>query len=594
MNISKTKWFNFFIFPGTVKYLFALVSCLVVVSYLGALTPGMITDLPKNYENETAFYNSLWSLFFLFCAVYINRVAYQVTLNKYMKLLMKNARKTCYSKWLHSFDVQTEKEQRSERYPQGEVISRIMNDTEALRELMTSGSFGIFIDFFFVVSCLVAFISLNLVSGLFLTAAEIIASVLLVWGSRYMRDIFLDVRKSRGYLFRTVANVVGGIKETFYTKHDNYASKKGEIVFDDFLKKQLVANIWDAGYYSVAESLYPLLLALVVFIFPYSQITEAAIIFGVVDLIQRSINPVKSVASRIANIQRAYSGIIRISEFMNDLDTLHTSKGRAEIKRRVLKSFRVKVDHFEYPKNEEEKDKSEKKNFALKEISFDAAPGTLVGIVGPSGCGKSTLLNIMAANIIPKQAKIEVECAETKEIVTFPGNTIEDIIDYRDNIGIVSQDSHIFSESVQFNITMSNKDSASFEDFWTWIKEQIPYLNSWGISPKDILDQKMLSMGQKQLLAAVRSCYLKKNIVLFDEISSGLDSEVELALRKVVLLIQESSLTFIVAHRLETIIQANKILIMDKGEVIDSGTHESLQTSSQLYNQFLSELSQSH
>jgi ATP-binding cassette subfamily B protein len=114
-----------------------------------------------------------------------------------------------------------------------------------------------------------------------------------------------------------------------------------------------------------------------------------------------------------------------------------------------------------------------------------------------------------------------------------------------------------------------------------------------GVSTHEKIIPSKLSLGQKQLLAGVRACYLKKNIVFFDEISSALDSELELALRKCILLIQEFSLTIIVAHRVETIINADKILVMEKGRVINSGKHAELLSESQVYQEFIRELSHS-
>ena len=562
--------------------------CFIITSILGALTPQMISNLSRTYKSEFEFYQSLWALGYLFLGVYLNRVVYQLSINKYVQLLMQNSRLSCYEKWLHTYDVSSSKQSGEERYPQGEIISRIMNDTEALRELMTSGTFGIFIDVFFVLSCLVSFITLNRVSGVFLSLFEIIASFLLIWGSQYMRQVWMEVRKSRANMSRLLSNMVGGIKETYYTRHENYASKRGEKVFKDFLNKQLTANVWDAGYYSVAESLYPILLAFLVFLFPYSKITEAAIIFAVIDLIQRSIGPIKDVAAKIANIQRAYSGLYRIDEFLNDLDEGHSSKdykGQGIIE--VLEVM-VDVKNFQFPTKVESNDEIP---FSLKDITFTALTGELVGIVGLSGCGKSTLLNIMAANIYPEEGGVYLK--STGLTLSFPGDTVEDIIHYREQVGIVSQDSHIFSDTVAFNIVMNRDIPESFNVFWNSVKEKIPYLKSWGINPEDKLDQRSLSLGQKQLLAAIRSCYLKKPIVLFDEISSGLDGELELALREMVLMIQSNSLTFIVAHRLETIIKADKILVLDKGRLVESGTHGFLIENSQVYQQFLNELSHS-
>ena len=99
-----------------------------------------------------------------------------------------------------------------------------------------------------------------------------------------------------------------------------------------------------------------------------------------------------------------------------------------------------------------------------------------------------------------------------------------------------------------------------------------------------------LSMGQKQLISALRSCYLKKPIVLFDEISSGLDSELEEALRKLVLLIQKNSLTVIVAHRVETIVNAGQILVMKDGKLDGVGTHSELLNENATYQEFISQV----
>ena len=253
-----------------------------------------------------------------------------------------------------------------------------------------------------------------------------------------------------------------------------------------------------------------------------------------------------------------------------------------------LEEVLVDIKHFEYPRKASQEDEVP---FNLKDIKFTALPGELVGIVGLSGCGKSTLLNMMAANIVPQEGGIYLK--SPGETLSFPGETAHDIIGYREQVGIVSQDSHIFSDTVAFNICMERETPESLASFWKDVCEQIPYIRHWGLALEDKLDQRGLSMGQKQLLAAIRSCYLKKPIVLFDEISSGLDGELELALRKMVLLIQKNSLTFIVAHRLETIIEADKIIVLEDGRLKDSGTHETLLENSHVYQQFLAELSHS-
>jgi ATP-binding cassette subfamily B protein len=586
MSTSKIKWSNFFLFEGS-KIIIGFVSiCLVISAVLGGLVPPMIADLSTSYNDEDLFFLSIRNLLFLFLGVYVNRSVYQLGINKYVKLLVQNVRSWCYEKWLLSYEISDQDNGHEEKYPQGEVISRIINDTESLRELVTSGTFGIFIDLFFVVSCMLSFVKINSVMGLSLVVSQVLAAILLVWGSKYMRTVFLSVRHSRGNVYKTVANLVGGVDETYFTNHGNYASKKSEVVFDDYLGKILKSNVWDSGYYSIAESLYPLLLALVVLVFPFSGITQAAIILVIVDLIQRSIGPVKDIAGKIANVQRAASGVDRISEFIGDLDR-SVSSPRQFIKREDhINHMNISVDEFSYPIR-----KDDDKPFSLNDINFSADKGDVIGIVGISGCGKSTLLKILSGNILAKKANIELT-GNQNEVIRFPGSSFDDVVRYRELVGIVSQDSHIFSESVAFNICLKEKTPESFYNFWKWVEDRIPYIkNVWNITPETVLDQKTISLGQKQLLAAIRSCYLKKPVVLFDEVSSGLDSELELALREVVELIQEQSLTFVVAHRLETVIGANQILVMDDGKIIDRGVHHELFERCSIYRQFLDELS---
>jgi len=591
MSTSKNKWYNLFLFSGSKLTLGFVFTCLLTSSYLGILTPKLISNLSRTYQDESAFKAALLSLFINFSAVYINRVVYQLSVNKYVRLLIQYARTQTYARWLSS------NEHDSEKYPQGEILSRIMSDTEAIRDLITSGSFGIFIDLCFVISCLVGFISLHQFSGFFISGSELLATILLIWGSRLMRDIFMRLRNSQAKVNRVTANVLGGFHQMYYTRHNQYSSRKSNEAFDDFLEKQNQANNMDAAYYALAESLYPILLALVIFVFPYAGLTEAALIFAIVDLIQRSINPIKEISGKIANIQRAFTGIDRIQNFLTDMP-LKPFQTPFKISRNKLIVMDVNIPFFSYPprsnRESEEKIIDSKEGFYLEDIHFQGKPGELIGIVGLSGCGKSTLLNILAGNVIASQANVKLKLEGEKKLYEL---NLLDLDLYRQEVSIVSQESHIFSESLYFNITLKSNPNANelheFDMSWKKLEESIPYLKTMRLNASEKIHPSQLSLGQKQLLAGVRACYLKKNVVFFDEISSALDSDLELALRKCILIIQEFSLTIIVAHRVETIVAADKILVMEKGRIIQSGNHSELLNSSRVYQDFIQELSHS-
>lgn len=585
MTTLKNSWSDYIILKNK-KYLIGLIFLSIAISsYLGFLTPRLISELYDSYSKPGTFDGVVWSLGLVFAAEYFIQVVYNLAINKYMQHLIQHVRSVSYSNWILSYESIGGSD--DHKYPLGEVLARLISDTEALMELVGSGSFKIFIDFAFIISCLVSFLSLNTIAGGFLITAEIIACALLVWGSRYMARIYMEVRKSTGVMSRSLANLVGGIRMTYFTPNKDYASNKAYDVFEDFLRKQLKANVWDASYFSIAESLFPVLLALLVVVFPYSQIVEMAILAAIIDLIQRSISPIKDASAKISSIQRAKTGLVRIQEFNRDLQLQPASQFDDNFTTSTFKKLEVEIKSFEYP--QKKKDDS----FALKDIAFQAGAGELIGIVGMSGSGKSTVLKILSTDILCESATITMT-TDTNETICFHGANPNELAQYKRQVSIVSQDSHVFSETLQFNITLGEGNDDDFAHFWQRIQSEIPYLKNWSVGPETIIDPKLLSLGQKQLISALRSCYLTKPIVLFDEISSGLDSELEMALRKLVLMIQQKSLTLIVAHRIETIVNADKILVMDRGQLQSVGSHQQLVKSSAVYQDFVSQLKNLH
>jgi ABC-type multidrug transport system fused ATPase/permease subunit len=583
MSISKNKWSEIFFFKGAIFSYVTMTVCLLLTSWLGYLVPNKLLEFPRKYQDYQSYINLIMEFLVIYIGIYLVRVGYQLSINDYIKKLSDHVRFKVYKTWLLHYEAKTE-EKRRDQYPLGEVIARIMSDTQALRELVTSGAFGILIDIFFVFSFLFSFISINKFSGIFLGFSELVVTLLLIWGGKFMRDVFHSVRTSKGIVSQTMSNLVGGLDQIYFTPSHDYGIKKGTASCNDFLEKQISSNNWDAAYYSLAESIYPLFLALIVFIFPYSKITEGAIILALVELIQRSIGPIKSVAGKITNIQRALTGFSRIMEFTSDLGAVQNEARENKFHQISLSSLKVDIDEFYYSRDKD------RKQFSLMDIHFEANKGEVIGIVGFSGSGKSTLLNIISANLIPQKGKLSVFISDKEEYVSFPGE-ISQINKYREQVGIVSQESHIFSESLFFNITLQREMPKDFPAFWEWVKENIHYLKKWNLEPEDEINSSILSPGQKQLLSSIRACYLKKTIVLLDEISSALDSDLELALREIILLIQRQSLVMIVAHRIETVINADKILVIDNGRLVGLGNHDHLMKTFPPYKKFIEELS---
>ena len=168
---------------------------------------------------------------------------------------------------------------------------------------------------------------------------------------------------------------------------------------------------------------------------------------------------------------------------------------------------------------------------------------------------------------------------------------LKNISSFKSHIGLISQDSHLFSESLAFNVTLSTDyDEDDFSQFWQQMRDRFKYLRTWGIEGGDKIDIDSISLGQKQIISALRVCYQNKPVILFDEISSSLDTACEEALRGIIKLKQQDSIVWVVTHRVESVMEATKILLMDEGKIVGQGTHDQLLRTSNLYSQFLAEL----
>jgi ATP-binding cassette subfamily B multidrug efflux pump len=540
---------------------------LVISAVTGYLTPRLITDFYQSLKDDVAFDKHFTWLVMLFVAEYVNRFLFQLSSHRYIQKLLIEIRRRSFSLWLKA-PFKHKLHKKHDDYPLGEVLARLMNDTDAVREVVGSGSLGIFIDVVFIFSCLISFLQLNSTTGMGLFIAEVLACLLLVRGSKAMAKIFMEVRRMTGMMARVVTDLTSGLKELFYSPNTKYASRRGSTIFEEFLTKQLHANIWDASYYSAAESLYPILVALVMLIVPYAQIVEVAILAALIDLIQKSISPIKEVASKISVLQRAGTGLTRLSEFNESFsrDIYH----RKEFEDLNVEKLNFNLERFQY-----------EKGFKLENVAFELKQGEVLGILGESGCGKSTLLKLLSGQYHTFKGSIRIDGNE------FSPDEEKDLRAFSSYVSLISQDSHVFTETLEFNITLGH--AAGFDIFWELAQKNIPYLVRWGLRIEDMLDPKLLSMGQKQLLSGLRALFLKKPIILMDEISSGLDSELESALRDLIKFFQSQSITIIVTHRLETILNSNSLLLLDQGQLLAQGTHGQLQNHPK-FHEFISHL----
>ena len=283
-------------------------------------------------------------------------------------------------------------------------------------------------------------------------------------------------------------------------------------------------------------------------------------IIGAVSLLQ----PFKTMANAWGNIQQGLAGIMRMKEILQEKEE---ERGGIHIIKKINKGIRFENVYFSYDGTK----------YALKNINLEVKPYERIALVGPSGAGKSTLIKLLLGFYFPTKGKIFFDDKEIREL---------DIRELRKKIGIVPQEVFLFSGTLYENITYGKEDAkeeevlkaiedAALTDF---IKS-LPY----GLHARIGEMGSKISGGEKQRIAIARAFLKNPIIIILDEATSQVDAETESKIQKALEKLKENRITFIIAHRLNTILNADRIVLLDKGEIKDIGKHDELIERSLLY-----------
>jgi ATP-binding cassette subfamily B protein len=271
-------------------------------------------------------------------------------------------------------------------------------------------------------------------------------------------------------------------------------------------------------------------------------------------------------ASLAPAISKGFASITSLGEVLESPD-LEVNQGKKSVDAvdGVIKFSKV---NFTYPTNHKP---------SLSDISFSASPGKMIALVGPSGSGKSTLINLVIGFLRPSQGAIHVDGADYKEL---------DLRTVRKFLSVVPQESVLFDGTISENISYGLSDVTSQE-----IESALRDANAWDFvqafddGAETIVGERgaRLSGGQRQRLAIARALIRNPRILILDEATSALDSESEKLIQDALSRLMKDRTTFVVAHRLSTVQEADQILVLDEGKIVESGTHGELVTHNGLY-----------
>lgn len=452
--------------------------------------------------------------------------------------------------------------------PIGKIVTRTISDVETLSEVFSSGFAAIFGD----LMQLILIISVMFFINWKLTLISISTIPLLLISTYIFKE---KVKKS----FNQVRNAVSNLN-SFVQEHlsgmsliqifnvENEEFNKFEKLNKTHRKANIKSILYYSVYFPVADVISALGVGLIVWYGTKGMINEE-VSFGTITAFIMFINqffrPIRMIADRINTLQM---GVVSVSRIIDILDDGSFVEKSGKIDHKIIGEVKFKNVWFSYNEG----------STILKDISFQIKAGKSLAFVGATGAGKTTIINLINKFYEIQKGTIEIDGINIDD---FDQNSL------RKQLGLVLQDVFLFSGSIEDNLRLGDEsitkemiiEASKLVGVHNFIK-QLP--NDYGY--KVMERGATLSVGQRQLLSFVRAILHKPKIIILDEATSSVDSETEDLIQKAIEVLMKGRTSIIIAHRLSTIQKADKIVVMEKGEIKEFGTHQELLDKNGIYS----------
>jgi ATP-binding cassette subfamily B protein len=460
-----------------------------------------------------------------------------------------------------------------DKTPIGRLVTRNVSDVETLSDVFSQGlaaMIGDILQILFILGMMFAMSwKLTLVS---------LATLPLLFLSTYIfkekvKVAFNEVRNAVSNLNSFVQEHVTGmsIVQIFTAEKREYEEFKK--INNEHKKANIRSVLYYSIYFPVAEVIQATGIGLLVWYGAKGVVNEAesgitlGMLIAFILYIQMFFRPIRLIADRFNTLQM---GIVSSSRILNLLDSKENIPNNGDYTPEKIKGD-ISFKNVEFAYNEED--------IVLKNISFDVKEGQSVALVGATGAGKSSVINLLSRFYDIQKGHITLDGIDIKEY---------DLYALRKNIGVVLQDVFLFSDTILYNITLGNpnislqevKDAAELVGARKFI-ERLPGGYDYNVMERGAT----LSVGQRQLISFVRAMVYNPKIIVLDEATSSVDTETEEMIQNAIEKMMKGRTSIVIAHRLSTIQEADKIIVLDKGEIKETGTHQELLEKGGFYHQ---------
>ena len=445
-------------------------------------------------------------------------------------------------------------------YPVGNLVTRVTNDTESIRTLYTEVLVKISSSIFQIIGILVFMFWIDTtLASIILLLMPVFTGIIFVY-RKYARKAFRGVRSKVAASNTSVQEMLNAILMIKTYVGEVIMEKSYDRVSREFLQAGLFEVKTFAIFRPIVDGLFFIALIAIFTVTGYfDSITEAGTVFAFLQYINRIFEPIKEIAEKYGNLQSALAGAERI------IPMLEEGKGSVEATISIPSEFdtirSIEFDHvyFSYDGSD---------NYVLRDITWSLQEGEFLGIAGPSGGGKSTMMQLLLGFETPTKGTIRINGKDVQDM---------DLRMIRQSIGYVFQDSHLFKGSIKDNISLFD-DAVSLEMVQAAAEKahlhaSVHRLEAGFETPVGYLGS-LLSQGQRQLLSLARTLVQNKSLLVFDEATSNIDSHTEELLQQSIGNIKGEKTMIAIAHRLSTLRDATKIIVISEGVIVESGTLE--------------------
>jgi ABC-type multidrug transport system fused ATPase/permease subunit len=449
-----------------------------------------------------------------------------------------------------------------DRNPVGRVVTRLTNDIEVLNEMFSSGIVMVFADVFIIGGILFFMFSLSWQLTLIALSVVIPLIYATIIFRKKVRIAFRDVRFFLAKMNAFLQEHVSGILVVKIFNKEKKTLEDFKQINYDHTKANKKSVFYYSVFFPVVELIGALSAALIIW-YGGGNVVQGVITIGVlISFIQYSemfFRPIRDLSEKYNIMQTAMASSERIFRLLDRPAAITDAENPVEMNN-CKGNITFNDVSFAYVKED----------YVLKNISFGIKQGEKVAFVGATGAGKSSIMNLLCRFYDTQKGEILIDWINIKDIKQT---------DLRKNIGLLVQDIFLFSDSIANNISLNNKeipeqkirDAAKIIGIDSFVN-RLPEKYEQNVKERGVT----LSQGQRQLITFARALAYDPRILILDEATSSVDTHSEILIQNAIDKLMEGRTSIIIAHRLSTIQKCDKIIVMHKGEIRESGTHHQL------------------